>query len=238
MVDVVVLNYNDAITTIDFINHVKNFRSISHIMIVDNASTDESLEMLSPYKNDRIHLVSSATNGGYGAGNNLGILELYRLFQSEFILLANPDVIIEEQAIIATENFLKRHPNYALAAPYMYKPDGTKTIDSAGRIPSSCQYALTLGMIYSKYIHPGRYSELANISNEYLDVGMLAGSCFMMNVKLMIKHGMYDEKMFLFCEEVVLGIKMRNAGYKVALLPNVKFIHNHSVSINKAYMML
>ena len=235
MVDVVVLNYNDAITTIDFINHVKDFESISHIMIVDNASTDDSFEKLSLYKNDRIHLVLSPTNGGYGAGNNLGIKELYRLYNSEYILLANPDVIIEEKAIIATETFLRSHQNYALAAPYMCKPDGTKTLNSAGRIPKPYQYALTLGVLYSKFKHPGRYSELPVVTDEYKDVGMLAGSCFMMNAKLMINHGMYDEKMFLFCEEVVLGIKMRDAGYKVALLPNESFIHNHSVSINKTY---
>ena len=70
-----------------------------------------------------------------------------------------------------------------------------------------------MGVIYSKVIHPGRYSELPDIKDDYIDVGTLAGSCFMMNSKRMIECGMYDERMFLFCEEVVLGIKIRNAGY-------------------------
>ena len=57
----------------------------------------------------------------------------------------------------------------------------------------------------------------------------------MMDAGVMIRHGMYDENMFLFCEEVALGIRLRDAGYKAALLPNESFIHAHSVSINKSY---
>ena len=60
----------------------------------------------------------------------------------------------------------------------------------------------------------------------------------MMNTEYMIKTGMFDENIFLYCEEVVLGLKMNNAGYKIGLIPNESFIHNHSVSINKTYSSL
>ena len=58
---------------------------------------------------------------------------------------------------------------------------------------------------------------------------------FMMNAKEMLKHGMYDENIFLYCEEISLAIKLKKAGKKTALLPRQYFIHNHSVSISKSY---
>ena len=63
----------------------------------------------------------------------------------------------------------------------------------------------------------------------------VSGSMFMMNAKEMLKHGMYDENIFLYCEEISLAIKLKKAGKKTALLPRQYFIHNHSVSISKSY---
>ena len=235
MVDVVVLNYNDADTTIRFVEHVKDLGSVSHIMIVDNASTDDSAERLSGLTDGKVRLIVSDSNGGYGAGNNLGIRELYNNFGSEYILLSNPDVMIDDRAIEETERFLRANKEYAIAAPFMRKTDGTKAPDSGFRIVSAGEYILSLGMIYSKLVRPGRIEGLDRIDSDHVDVGALAGSCFMMDAGVMIRHGMYDENMFLFCEEVALGIRLRDAGYKAALLPNESFIHAHSVSINKSY---
>lgn len=69
----------------------------------------------------------------------------------------------------------------------------------------------------------------------YKDVDGVSGSMFMMNAKEMLKHGMYDENIFLYCEEISLAIKLKKAGKKTALLPRQYFIHNHSVSISKSY---
>ena len=51
---------------------------------------------------------------------------------------------------------------------------------------------------------------------------------------LMIKYGMYDEDIFLYCEETVLGLKFRKSGYKTYLFQDEYFLHEHSVSIDKA----
>ena len=63
----------------------------------------------------------------------------------------------------------------------------------------------------------------------------VSGSMLMINAKHMIDYGMYDENIFLYCEEISLAIKLKKAGLKTALLPNYNFVNNHSVSINKTY---
>ena len=55
----------------------------------------------------------------------------------------------------------------------------------------------------------------------------------MFDVDKMIETALYDENVFLYCEERIQGIKCKNANMKIALLPQCTFIHNHSVSINK-----
>lgn len=235
MVDVVVLNFNDGETTSEFVEHVSRFHNIGHIVIVDNRSTDDSFEMLKGMESEKTSLIRSERNGGYGYGNNYGIRYLKEKFNPEFILLSNPDVIVEEPTITKMEEFLRLHSDYAIVAPFMCDKNGVKQSNSAFKLPTASQYIRSLGMLYSKYKHPLRYDGYENSQNEYMDVGAVSGSMFMFRTEAMIEYGMYDENIFLYCEEVVLGLKMHKARKKIALLMQETFIHNHSVSISKSF---
>lgn len=235
MVDVLVLNYNDSETTFRFIEKVKTYKIINKIVVVDNLSTDNSYEKLSKLTNDKIVLIQSEKNGGYGAGNNFGIRYLVNNSDANFILLSNPDVIIEESAIEKTYEFLKNHCEYGLAAPFMCNPRGEKQYNSAFRIPKRMQYIFSFGLLFSKIFHVSFYKNLDKVKEKYIDVDGLSGSCFMMNKNIMYQYGMFDENVFLYCEEIILSFKMKKANYKIALLPNESFIHNHSVSISKSF---
>ena len=73
MVDVLILNYNDAKTTLEYVEKVKNYKNIRKILVVDNCSTDDSTQMFQKNVSDKLEVISSGRNGGYGAGNNYGI---------------------------------------------------------------------------------------------------------------------------------------------------------------------
>ncbi len=68
-----------------------------------------------------------------------------------------------------------------------------------------------------------------------MDVGSVAGSLFLIRVKDFFRYGMFDENIFLYCEEVVIGKKLQENKKKVALLTDLTYLHNHSVSISKTY---
>lgn len=235
MIDVVVLNYNDYETTKCFIETIHDYQIINKIVIVDNNSTDDSFSVLSKLNDAKVITIKTDKNGGYGAGNNFGIKYLEDNSSSEFILLSNPDVIITEEAIIKCFEFLKNHSDYALCAPFMSDKNGIKQYNSAFKIPSKIKYIMSFGLLFSKLFKVSFYKNLENIQDEYKTVDGLSGSCFMMNKQIMLEHGMFDEKIFLYCEEIILGFKMKQANKKLALLPNTTFIHNHSVSISKSY---
>jgi len=236
MVDLLVLNYNDASTTKCFVNNVKNFLSIRKILVVDNKSTDDSLKILKKIESDKVVVVASDKNGGYGYGNNYGIRYLKEHFSSEYILLCNPDVIVEEKVIQKLEIFLKDKLEYAVVAPMMLNARGELQNHTAFKLPTTLEYILSLSFLAKRMGFSIDMGISASQSkSDVIDVGAVTGSLFMLNVKKMMKYGMYDERIFLYCEEVVLGKKLSLNSQKIALLPKLFFIHNHSVSISKTF---
>lgn len=235
MVDLIVLNYNDANTTIDFIDTIKEYPSIKNIIIVDNCSTDISFSMLLKLKNDRIHVIQTDRNGGYGSGNNFGIRYLQNIDHSNYVLQCNPDVYIDNDTIVNMEAFLSSNSEYALVAPVMHNSTGVPQKDTAFKINNCLTYILSFEMILSKLFRIGLYNDLLDNSSCHFDVDAVAGSLFMFDFDVMVNHGMFDERVFLYCEERILGMKFADAGYKTAVLLKEKFVHNHSVTINKVY---
>lgn len=235
MVDVLTLNYNDADTTIDFVHSVENYGTIGHILIVDNCSTDDSYQRLKEMENQKIRLIRTDHNGGYGAGNNFGIRYLAQHNWSNYVLQCNPDVLISENTIITLYSFLKKHNEYVMAAPFMLNKKGERVSNTAFPLATKWQYILSLDIVLNKFLRLNTYENLSGETDEYKEVGAVAGSLFMMNLKKMIDGGMYDENIFLYCEEMSLGLKLKKAGYKTALLPKETFLHNHSVSISKTF---
>lgn len=234
MIDILTLNYNDFETTSLFVDHVKKFACVSNILIVDNKSSDNSFSHLKKLESEKIHIISSKYNGGYGSGNNIGIKYLKNKFNSKFVLLANPDVIVDEDALKRLESFLMCNENYAVASPIMLDNNKKIQYNTAFKIPSLWKYILSLDLFFQKIFNPYVYPNIS-IGGKHKDVDAVSGSMFMMNVDIMLRCGMFDEQVFLYCEEFILGMKLKKCGVKTALLCDSFFIHNHSVSISKTF---
>lgn len=235
MADALVLNYNDYINTSDCAIRLSSCSTICRVLVVDNHSTDDSLAKLKSIESDKIIVVSTEKNGGYGYGNNYGIRLLKAKYNSEYILLCNPDTFIEDEVIAELEIFLKKNDNYALAAPYMLDAKMKKQPNTAFHIITKKDYILSLSILFSHLGEKFRYKEIINTRQPYLDVDCLSGSLFMMNVDDMVKFGMYDENIFLYGEEYSIGMKLKQSPKKLALLPNLSFVHKHSLSISKSF---
>lgn len=232
---VLVLNYNDFSSTETFIRLIEKYSLVEHIVVVDNHSTDNSYLRLKALESNKVEIILSEKNLGYGGGNNLGIKYIHKKYAPKRILLCNPDVIIEESVIAKLDEFLENHKEYGIVAPFMHNKNGHKEFNTAFRVPEKWEYILSIELLISKFIKPFHYANILEEKDDYLSVGGVAGSLFMLDVKMMMDFGMYDENIFLYCEEEVLSLKMQKAKIKTALLPKESFIHNHGVSINKTY---
>lgn len=232
MISLIVLNYNDAETTISYVESVKDYTCFSHIVIVDNCSTDDSFEKLSHIQSEKCHVIKSEKNGGYGYGNNFGVKYLKEKYNPDYIVISNPDVRYSEDAIRHMESVLDKNKDISVIAPVMHRPNGNKDPYSAWKIPTGWQYALRTSCFFNKLVKDFFYGGAYTFEKGLMNVGAVAGSLFMARTADYISVKGFDENMFLYCEETVLGIKMMNAQKRVVLCDE-KFTHFHSVTISK-----
>ncbi|MCB2293928.1 glycosyltransferase [Clostridium algoriphilum] len=232
----VILNYNDSQTTAKLVSKIREYNSIDYIVIVDNKSTDDSYEILKQYETSTVYVILSPQNGGYGYGNNVGILYSYEELEATHILIANPDVEFTEECVNELKETILFNENVAITAPVMKDSSGKVSKTIAWRMPHLVDYVLKGSSLYynifgSKMIYTNKYFK----GEKYSKVDIVPGSLLMVDAKVMVSYGMYDENIFLYCEETVLAHKLREAGFDTVLLLNKSYTHYHSTSISKTY---
>ena len=231
----VILNYNDADTTINLIDEIKDYSNLDHIIIVDNLSTDNSFGKLKEKESTKVTVIHSDKNGGYGYGNNIGIKKAHNDFHSDYIIIANPDVHFTEKNIQTMAEELEYNKETCIVAPRALKPNLENQTLIAWKIQSLWDYALSASMIYIKFFSKKYYNLNQFKDKNRVDVDVVPGSLLMVNAEHMINHGMYDEGIFLYGEEETLALKFRKEQLKTVLLLNETYIHEHSVSISKSF---
>ena len=242
----VLLNYNDADTTIAAIERLKTCKSLDKLIVVDNASTDDSSERLSAYESQEVLLIKAKENLGYGAGNNLGLCYAYKKLGASYALIANPDTVIEDVVISKLRKSFDKIKDLAAAAPVM-RLKAKKTPAFKDRVLS-----LTLGFpcrsfikelteccpvsrrLFVRFLHYNR----KHYRKDMAFVDAVAGSLLMVDIKKVLEAGGYDENIFLYQEEAVLGFKLKQRAYKTVLLTRYSYIHAHSQSISKSFHKL
>ena len=236
-INCVILNYNDADTTMGLVREICGYQALDRIVIVDNASTDDSWEKLKMLTDEagKIDVLRAEKNGGYGAGNNLGVRYAVETNGADHVMIANPDVKFSEKCLKVLSGVLTCHEELAVAAASM--EDATYGTERNGwKLHGFWGELFAMGPIsrrlFGKFLkYPERYFE--GKKGVYVDA--VHGSMLMVDGKKFLDAGGYDEGIFLYQEETVLASRLKAKGYKTVLLLNQKYRHEHSVSISKSF---
>ena len=236
-INCVILNYNDASTVLELINEIGGYQALDRIVIVDNASTDDSWEVLQTLKTKYAHvdLLRSEKNGGYGAGNNLGVRHAVNVNGADYVLIANPDVKFSEACVKRLAGVLSRHEELAVATALM-EDAAFGTQKNGWKIHGFWGELFAMGPICRRLLkkrlnYPEKYFE----GKKAVYVDAVHGSMLMVDGKKFLEAGGYDEGIFLYQEETVLASRLKNRGYKSLLVLDQKYRHEHSVSIKKSF---
>ena len=225
----VVLNYNDSTTTASFLQLVKKYSSIDHIIVVDNCSTDDSYRILKNYESTKIEVIKSPQNGGYAFGNNIGCTYAMKRYNPDVLFVSNPDVSFNEDIIQDLENVFDEDNTIGVAAPIVNQGY------NVWNLPSFLGVLESILLIWFNLDKKALKESLLRKKQRWTKVGVVEGSFFAIKTSAFKKVKGFDERTFLYYEENMLAHKLSNFGYKVVVLNNKRYNHNHSVSIKKSY---
>jgi GT2 family glycosyltransferase len=208
-----------------------------NVLVIDNASGDGSLRRIDAaitangWNRDRdIALRQSGVNGGYGAGNNIGIRSgLMDGTRPDFIYILNSDATPDPGAIATLRDFLIATPRAGMAASHVRGEDGA-THCTAFRFPSIAgefEGAARTGLVTRLL----RHAVVAlPIPDQATQVDWSAGASLMLRREMLDQIGIFDEDFFLYFEETDLCRRAANAGWQVWYLPESRVVHVGSAS--------
>ena len=240
-VSFIVLNYNDMYTTKKLVDALVLWKRDAfnfNIVIVDNMSKDNSFEfLLNEYKNIAdVDVIRSERNGGYSYGNNYGMIYAINKYNPDYIAIANPDIEVEHSTFVELVKSFSESSDIAVVAPAMKDINGNYSIRSQKLPTLRDDVRLCFNSSSNRTFKSN--NDCVNNKKNFIITEMVPGSFFVVKTDYFKKVGLFDDGVFLFCEERILGKKMKDCGYKIVLRSDLFFVHAHSVSIKKAYDIL
>jgi len=219
-VSVVLVNFRGVADTLNAIESLTNCywdASALEIIVVDNASGDNSLAELKKLKT-KIKLIASEENLGFAGGVNLGV----KNSTGEIIALLNNDARADENWISSAVEKLESDKDIAAIACKVLSWDGTKVDFVDGSLT-------WYGMGYKREAE----KPINEVIDYERDVLFATGSAMFVKKSIFEEVGGFDESFFMFYEDVDLGWRLNLFGYKVRYLPESKAFHKHHASIEK-----
>jgi N-acetylglucosaminyl-diphospho-decaprenol L-rhamnosyltransferase len=220
----VVVNHDAGELLIDCVASLRA-AGVSEIVVVDNASTDGSLERLADADRD-VTLVPTGRNLGYGSAANRGVARC----EAPYILICNPDLVVEKDAPGLLAAALDARDDLAACGPRLLNPDRTR-YPSTRQFPS---YGLAaLHALVSLFAPSNRWSRryrLEELDEIPENVDWISGSCMAVRRLAYESVGGFDEAYFMYVEDLDLCWRLRRAGWLVGYEDAAEVTHIQGVS--------
>jgi GT2 family glycosyltransferase len=194
-------------------------------ILVDNGSADGTTDLVRA-RFPWVELIALPGNLGFAAGNNVGL----RRARGRFALLLNSDTRIDRHAIEYGVSFLQRNPTVGAAGVQLVHPDG-RLQNSIHNFPSLTTEVVPKWLL--ELARPRRFPSKRFRHPGPVDVEAVLGACLFVRREAWERIGLLPEDYFLFLEETDWCWSMREAGFRVVHLPEVRLVHHSGASSKK-----
>lgn len=197
--------------------------SQTEVLVVDNQSTDGSLDYLPP-RFPFVQFIANSENGGFARANNQALAQC----RGKYVLFLNPDTILPEEAFQQCLAFMETHPAAGALGVHMIDGSGQYLPESKRGFPSPwvsfCKMTgLTRLFPTSKWL--ARYYLGHLPPGEVHQVDVLSGAFFWARKEALDKTGGFDERFFMYAEDIDLSYRIQQAGYHNYYLPAPVILH-------------
>lgn len=225
----VILNYCDYKRAIALAQKCAEYDIVENIVIVDNKSPDNSYDELKKVSIPKTEIIQSVRNGGFAAGNNFGGKYMVEKYNPEYLFYANTDTDFPEENLKACIKALEKNPQFGVVSTRMVGPDGKEQKASydlstyKGYIPGYFWVNRKKAWKQSQSQPP----KPVEYKDKLVNVGMVRGSFMFFRTQALVEADYFDENTFLYCEEVIMAYRLKNAGYLEGLITDKFYVHNH-----------
>ncbi len=228
----VILNYKTAATTLQSVKAALAAMAgiKGEVLVVDNDSQDGSFETLTAQVPPGVRVIQSGYNGGFGAGNNVGIrVGLSDGSRPDYIYVLNSDAFPDVDAIRHLHDTLEKNPSAGFAGSYIHGDDGTPHLTTFRfpSIASEFEGAVRFGPVSRLLSHRAVPIPIPSVSTP---VDWLAGASLLMRRSVLDQIGLFDETFFLYFEETDLCRRAQKSGHKIIYVRESQVTHIGSVS--------
>ncbi len=227
MVCVIVVTHNNGNTLRESLNSLLKSGCVNEVIIVDNASSDDTRQILSGFtKLDKVNVVYLCRNMGFTGGVTVGLR--YCSYGNYFALF-NPDAVATRDWLCRLLEVMEGDETIGMAQSLLIKPNGD--IDSAGGFIN--------GLGYPIEFKPNIDWRLLTRLKPY-DVGYAKGAAVLIRRKAYEEVGGFDNRFFFYYDETDLSYRLRRYGYRVVVVPSSVVYHVGlgSKIPNKEYFVL
>ncbi|TME06124.1 MAG: glycosyltransferase family 2 protein [Chloroflexi bacterium] len=201
-------------------------------VVVDNASTDGSPAAVAS-EFPQATVLAQQRNLGFGRANNVGLERC----QGRFVLLLNPDVTVNPQAIGRMADFLITRQDAAVVGPRLLYPDGRNDPDARRSFPvPRTLFYRTVGLsrLFPKSRVFGRHNMGHMPDTEVHEMDAGSAACMMVRMAALDRVGFFDPRYFMFGEDLDLCYRLKLGGWKVFYLPSASAIHHKGAAVRQA----
>jgi N-acetylglucosaminyl-diphospho-decaprenol L-rhamnosyltransferase len=230
----VIVNYNARDHLLECLRSLRA-DGMEEIVVVDNESRDGSAAAVARADPEAV-FISTGANLGFGTAANRGVVAT----TGEYVMILNPDVVVEPGATKMLADVLDTEPLVAIVGPRVENPDGT-LYPSVRRFPD---LGMAIGHAFLGFVRPDNrfsrnYKMLDEDRSQAADVDWVSGTCMLVRRCAFEEVDGFDESYFMYVEDVDLCWRLGRAGWRVAYEPRAAVMHTIGASSELApYRMI
>lgn len=230
---IVILNWNQPKLTIECVESLQKLKTKKgqqiEIDIIDNGSSDNSMELFHKVRTgkNRVITIETKNNLGFAGGNNFGIKYALDHF-ADYVMIINNDTVVDLNLLIELLKPME-DPKVAITSPKIYFAKGYEFQKSkykknelgkviwyaGGKIDWKNVYGVNLGV---DEVDKGQF-------NESKEIDFSTGACFLASSKALKEIGLFNEKYFMYMEDMELSIRCKAKGFSVVYVPKARVYH-------------
>jgi len=215
---------------------------IAKVYVVDNSPADDLREMVAAFPKEIVEYTHGHGNVGYGEGNNIAI-EKAVTAGSRYHIIINPDVVFDREVVAKMREYMDDHPQVGALTP--------RIVNSEGELQYLCKLLPSpANLLARRFIRFNRLTARLNLDFEMhasgydkeMFVPFMSGCFIFARAEVLDRIGGFDERYFMFCEDIDISRRINMAGSTTVYLPGAQIIHAHkreprkNITLDRAHM--